>query len=105
MDIAIIVIAMTAGAWSILFQIIEINWIWNAISKTAHSPGFFAKIRGIFNVIGEIIRFLLDFAITVGMATAFSLTGNRAGMIVSLMASGAISTYLYFKRKPKCALK
>lgn len=81
------VIGLICGAWTFLFLMMELNDLWEA-------KGFRERTNASF-------RLIIDILLTMGITALFGLGGGMLGVMLGLMASGFVSTFLFNKRSKK----
>ena len=89
----ITIIGLICGGWSILFLISEVSGFLNAVRDARGNI-----LRRVSQCLPAGTRLGLDLMLTLGIVWLFGMSGGQMGMMLSLMASGIVSTWLFFRR-------
>lgn len=98
--LALTIIGLSCGLISIFMIILEIDASMNSLNNTWNSLHGIKKIAMLWLWPKCVLPVLLDVGITLSVIWLFSM-GGMIGMMISLMASAMISSYLYFRGRKK----
>lgn len=94
----ITIIGLICGGISIIFIVMEIDESFKNWGYLTQNFKAYHIYKLPYIIIKAWLPLIMDVGITLGVVWLFSM-GGVMGMLVSLMASSIISSYLYFRRR------
>lgn len=89
--LAIIIIGVIAGIWTFIFILMELDDV--------------IESKGLKNTFINTMHLITDIVLTLSFTTIFSFGAGMMGIILGLIASGFVSTYLWHKKRQRKLLK